>query len=84
MKLICVIILILAKINSYDSFLTFPFRAYDALDIFYTATVREHKIEENLMKYAVPGEVCNRECSPNDAKVCYFKFLIKYYQVLSG
>lgn len=36
------------------------------------------------MKYAVPGEDCNRKCSQSSQKVCHFKFTLEYYQVLGG
>ena len=37
----------------------------------------------DLMTKAIPGEFCSRKCI-GDKKVCHFKFMIKFYQVLSG
>lgn len=46
--------------------------------------VKKENDEENFMKDAIRGELCNRECKMNDKKVCRFKFMIKFYQVMSG
>lgn len=36
------------------------------------------------MKRSIRGEDCYRPCSEVDPKVCYFKFVLEYYQVLGG
>lgn len=84
MNIFLKIFVILTILIKSECFLTFPFKAQDALDIFLRTISNEVKIEENVMKYAIPGELCYRKCEDNDAKVCYFKLIIKYYQILSG
>lgn len=81
---IAIFIFFLLKIHSIIGFLSFPFNAYSVLDMFIKAIKPDDKIEENVMKYAVPGTLCRRQCQKNDTRVCYFKFQINYYQVMSG
>lgn len=40
--------------------------------------------ESSAMRNAIKGELCNRECKRGDVQVCHFKFMIKFYQVMSG
>lgn len=40
--------------------------------------------ESSFMRNAIKGELCNRECKHDDVQVCHFKFMIKFYQVMSG
>jgi hypothetical protein len=44
----------------------------------------DREIEKNLMKHAIAGEKCMRECKDNDRKVCYFNFTLKHYQVMGA
>ena len=83
MKLVILIFLI-KNFNYIQGFVSFPFIANNALDIFIKTFKHEENIEENIMKYASFGESCYRTCQKNDTRVCYFKFQINYYQVMSG
>lgn len=64
--------------------MTFPFIAKSLLDTFLDSITNVEKMEDNVMDYSIPGELCYRECRPHDIRVCYFKFRVKFYQVLSG
>lgn len=70
--------------KSLDGFLSFPFLARDALDAFYQVVSANDIVESNIMKSAVYGELCLRPCKKGDIKICHFKFIIKFYQVMSG
>lgn len=76
--------LVFAK--SYDGFILYPFNAFEwtktLLDTI--AANRFKDISEDVMKYAVEGESCMRECKVNDVKVCYFNFTLRHYQVMGG
>lgn len=45
---------------------------------------RDLSTEEDLMKFAVPGEKCLRPCVEGDQNVCHFEFRLEHYQVLGG
>lgn len=85
MKVALFLIVFLKNFLFLHSFLTYPFVAKSLLDVFLNIVSNsDEKIDENVMKYAIPGELCNRECHSNDVQVCFFKFRIKFYQILSG
>jgi hypothetical protein len=77
------VILIILGLNIHG-FLIFPFTAQHALNVFYKSIKNDETIDENVMRHSIAGQMCLRECGKGHAKVCYFKFIIKYYQVLSG
>lgn len=56
------------------------------LDSYVKTLSTVENFEEDLMKHAVPGEECLRSCDEEKEtmKVCYFKFVLEYYQVLGG
>jgi hypothetical protein len=73
-------------LKSYDCFILYPFDAFDwtkkLLDAVAVNYVKD--VKEDLIKYAVEGESCMRECKVNDVKVCYFNFTLRHYQVMGG
>lgn len=84
MKII-ILMEIVSLLNFGFGFLQFPFtpkyylgRLLDTVD---TVVRDESSISLDGM---VPGELCNRECKPNDVKVCRFHFMMKYFQVMGG
>lgn len=81
-----ILIFVLLNFTRIEGFISYPFFAKNALDTFITSIKydEDNDMKENLMKYSVHGDMCYRDCQKNDTKVCYFKFQIKYYQVLSG
>ncbi|CAG9803373.1 unnamed protein product [Chironomus riparius] len=81
-----IFIFVLLNFACIDGFLSYPFFAKNLLGTFLTSIKYDENkdMKENLMKYAVHGDTCYRDCQKNDTRVCYFKFQIKYYQVLSG
>ncbi|KAG5683781.1 hypothetical protein PVAND_013045 [Polypedilum vanderplanki] len=84
MRLITKLFTILFISQFIHGFLIFPFTAENALNVFYKNIYENgENIDENVMKYSVPGQFCLRDCSDGKSKVCYFKFIIKYYQVMS-
>lgn len=84
MRIIFAIIFIGFFIKFSDNFIIYPF-AKDVLDMFYRNIIEKDKnLTESVIKYAIPGELCYRGCRENDVRVCSFKFIIKYYQVMSG
>jgi hypothetical protein len=84
MKFFLIIFLASGTFSLFNCFLVYPFLAQNALDIFLPTVTNVEKIEDNVMEYAKPGEFCARECTENDIRVCYFKFRIRFYQILSG
>lgn len=84
MKLYLIIFLISKSFSLFNCFLVYPFLAQNSLDLFLRTVTNVEKIEDNVMQYATPGEFCVRECKENDIRVCYFKFRVRFYQILSG
>lgn len=68
------------------SFLSYPFIAKDFLEEFLGVlnVSYDKTFEQDLMKHAIAGEKCLRECETNDRKVCFFNFTLKHYQILGG
>lgn len=73
--------LILCWINFSFGFLQYPFLAKSLLNDFLSTVEVDQSIS---LKQMVHGVECNRECKPNDVKVCRFRFMIKYFQVMGG
>jgi hypothetical protein len=67
-------------ISISHGFLQYPF---DMLDD-YLRTIEYDDQKPISFHGMVPGEECNRECKPNDVKVCRFHFMMKYFQVMGG
>jgi hypothetical protein len=66
-------------------FLTYPFTADQFLQPFFdTLAGKDEAIDKNLIKHAIAGEKCMRECKNDDRKVCYFNFTLKHYQVMGA
>lgn len=81
------LVLLLLLIHSVHCFLNFPPSGENAVTSFLdTVSVKTKKTEDttDIMSKSVRGELCVRECRVDDRRVCYFKFMIKYYQVMSG
>lgn len=81
MKLL--LILNLFAFCAVDCFLTNPFLADNSVKNFLDI-IDSNNDGNNFMNYAVDGELCNRKCKTNDKKICRFKFMIKFYQAMSG
>lgn len=77
------IIIQLFAFCAVECFLTNPFLADNSVKSFLNV-VESNSDGNNLMNQAIAGELCNRECKTNDKKVCRFKFMIKFYQAMSG
>lgn len=76
-----IILHVLCLISISYGFLQYPFVALDMLDDFLKSVQYDQK---TILKGMVPGEECNRECKPNDVKICRFHFMMKYFQVMGG
>jgi hypothetical protein len=92
MKSFLVSLIIVLNLYGQHGFITYPFISADWLIRFLDSIAPnvEHLVptssihELDVMKYAVAGEDCVRKCAKDDKKVCYFKFTLRYYQVLGG
>lgn len=80
------VLVVLVYLKSYDGFILYPFNAFEwtkkILD-----SIADNYLEDmqtDLIKYAVEGESCIRECKAGDVKVCYFNFTLRHYQVMGG
>ena len=82
------LVFLLLLISTIDCFLNFPPSGDDAVASFLnTIKINSTKVdnEESFFeKNSIRGDFCNRECRDDDRRVCHFKFMIKYYQVMSG
>lgn len=77
--------LVLLSVCSVGGFLNFPPSGDNAVATFMEIIrMKRTHSESDFMKNAIRGEICNRKCRFNDRRVCHFKFMIKYYQVMSG
>lgn len=72
----------LCLISISNAFLQYPFVALDMLDDFLKTI--EYVQEPINLHGMVPGEQCNRECKPNDVKICRFHFMMKYFHAMGG
>lgn len=66
-------------------FMAYPFIASNILGKFldgFNITAKDYA--QDLMKNAVQGEKCMRECRENEYKICYFNFTLKHYQIMGG
>lgn len=52
--------------------------------VFDALHVTDRHFDKDLMKHAVDGEKCVRECRENDRKICFYNFTLKHYQILGG
>jgi hypothetical protein len=84
MKTFAVFILVIFYFELNLCFLSFPLANQLLHPFLETLDVSDTIIDKNLMKYAVDGEECMRECKANDQKVCYFNFTMKHYQVMGA
>lgn len=83
MKTLRILFLVLC-LERGSGFLSFPISSR-VLNEFLTALEANEKAEgSELMKRAVSGDKCVRECIAHDHKVCYFNFTLKHYQTLGG
>lgn len=73
----------LLAVTAGEAFLTNPFLGDNAVKSFLDEISVKRPDTVDLMTQAIPGEFCNRECT-GDKKICHFKFMIKFYQVMSG
>lgn len=73
---------VLSLISISNGFLQYPFVALDMLDDFLKSI--DYDQQTTSLEGMVPGEQCNRECKPNDVKICRFSFMMKYFQVMGG
>lgn len=81
--LIFSVITILCCTNVY-CFLSYPISNHVLNEFLKVLNVIDSNYEKDLLKHAVGGESCNRECQENDRKICYFNFTLKHYQTLGG
>lgn len=72
---------VFSLISFSSGFLQYPFVANDIVGQFLNRIEPDRSISLDTM---VPGEKCNRECKPNDIKICRFHFMMKYFQVMGG
>jgi hypothetical protein len=72
---------IVLAISVVEGFVQFPFLAKNLASDFLSKLQDDHTIS---LDGVVSGEKCNRECKPNDVKICRFHFMMKYFQVLGG
>lgn len=72
---------VLSLISAVYGFLQYPFSANEMLGDFLESFQRDPSIS---LEHYVPGAECDRECKPNDVKVCRFHFMMKYFQVMGG
>jgi hypothetical protein len=77
-----IVFLFLCLISISTAFLQYPFVALDILDDLIQSLENDRKTFS--LRDTVPGEECKRECRSNDAKVCRFHFMMKYFQVMGG
>jgi hypothetical protein len=78
------LVILVVHFHCHLCFLTYPI-SNDILDEFLSSLqIVELSEEKDLLKHAIPGEECSRECRENDRKVCFFNFTLKSYQVLGG
>ena len=85
MKTVVIFIAFIISIKCIQCFLPYPFTADQLLQPFLESLgTADEEIETNLMKHAIAGESCIRECKNNDKKVCHFNFTLKHYQVMGA
>lgn len=80
MKIIA-LIQVLCWISVSDGFMQYPLSAKYFLGRF-LSSMEENQIFR--LDKMIPGDQCNRECKPNDVRVCRFHFMMKYFQVMGG
>lgn len=81
MRILIILLAFAILENKVESFFTYPDSGGQST---FSSVKAVADNQNNLMENAIPGELCSRECKPNDAKLCHFEFTLKFYQVLSG
>lgn len=84
-RMFLIVFLAIICFESRQCFLPYPFIASDVLDqVLDSLHVTDRQFDKDLMKHAVDGEKCVRECRENDRKICFYNFTLKHYQILGG
>lgn len=85
MKTLSVFLLVAIVCFEHGScFLTYPISKHVLGEFFKVLNATDKSYEEDLMKHAIAGEKCVRECNENERRICYFNFTLKHYQTLGG
>jgi hypothetical protein len=79
---------IFIQLNCLSGFIIYPFNGSDwlkkFLDTFAPVPIVTPNLDIDSMKYAVDGANCVRKCAKDDKRVCFYKFTLRYYQILGG
>lgn len=78
------ILLLVFCIDHGICFLSYPISSHVLNQFLMAFKANEKSDGDELMKHAVSGDKCVRECILNDHKVCYFNFTLKHYQTMGG
>jgi len=62
------------------AFIPYPFLTDNLLKSF----LDDLKVDQTDLENFTLGYECHRKCVPNDRRICYFKFALKAFQIMTG